>query len=85
MMSAWSFLPVLLLLHQVAGHFLPVPQEQDGDGPNGGSQNGGCHEEGDQNGGDQDKDGQYGGGQDRDKHNNHVTMTRINQVNAPVK
>ena len=61
-MSAWGLLPVLLLLHQVAGHFLPVPQEHDGGG----------HDEKDQ----------YGGGQDRDKHNNHIAMTRITQVNS---
>ena len=40
-MSAWCLLPVLLLLHQVAGHSLPVPQEHDGGGQDGGGQNGG--------------------------------------------
>ena len=75
-MSAWCLLPVLLLLHQVAGHSLPVPQEHDGGGQNGGGLDGGGLDECGQDGG-----GLDGNGQDRDTHSNHVARTRITQVN----
>ena len=91
-MPAWCFLPVLLMLHQVAGHSLLVPQEhdrsgqggggQDVGGQGGGGQEGGGQEGVGQNGGGQEEGYQDGGGQDRNKHNNQVAMTRINQVNS---
>ena len=85
-MSAWCLLPVLLLLHQVTGHLLPVPQHNDGGGQDGGGQDGDFQDGGGQDEGGQVEDGQDGGyqdggGQDGDKHNIHVAMTRINQVN----
>ena len=88
-MSAGCLLPVLLLLHQVAGHSLPVPPEYDGGGQAmekydyyvTRTKDGGGKVEVGQDGGDQDDGGQNGGDQAMEKYNNYVTRTKITQVN----
>ena len=64
MISARCLLPALLLLHQVAGHLLPVPKEHDGGGQDTRGQNGSGLDCGGLNGGGKEGGGQDGGCQD---------------------